>query len=766
MAQKFLSPGVFTREIDQSFLAQGVAGIGAVLIGRTLQGPAFVPTVVGSFDDFAAIFGNTDPKHQMPYAAKNYLKNSATLTVVRVLGHADGTTTNNGYQVGSVIGIVDSASAGQVLAVVHASGGYSNTTIAGVALDANNFVFKVGTTFAVTASFLTSSDNYVGKVLNTDPTLYSTYGHYLYKIYPYAVPAVSASWQQASGSGVGLNTFYSDFTEAATPWVKSQVLGGTDFNLFKFHTKGHGDSANKTIKVTVSNVKPSPAPSSTPYGTFDVTVRDFNDTDQRPTVLETFVGLTLDPDSPNFIGRRIGDSYEQFSTQQRKFQPNGTYPSRSRYIWVELATNVDSAPQALPWGFRGYVHQPFGSGSAETNLPYVLSQKDRQGNFDPNVCWGVSFVSGGIYDRMRAVPDGASVYAVSDTDFTLANLSASFIQGRQQWFYASPPTPHTAVYSSASLYKFTMPFQGGFGGVDIRVSDFTYLGNTTDETDIGVVSLKRAVDCVANPDAFDMNLIAVPGVHNLKVTDRVRAMVNDRQDVFYIMDVTGSSVDEVVQQLNSRNLDDNYTACYYPDLKYDDQTSKRVVRVAPSVAMMGVMAYNDRVGQPWFAPAGLTRGGLKQFSIIDVTDRLNFGDRDTLYSNRINAIATFPQEGIVAWGQKTLQVAASALDRINVRRLLIYAKKTVAAAAKVLVFEPNNPATWQRFTNSVNPILEKVRQANGIERFKIIMDTSTNTPDVVDRNTMVGKIFLQPTKVAEFIDLPFIITNAGVAFGD
>ena len=149
---------------------------------------------------------------------------------------------------------------------------------------------------------------------------------------------------------------------------------------------------------------------------------------------------------------------------------------------------------------------------------------------------------------------------------------------------------------------------------------------------------------------------------------------------------------------------------------------------------------------------------------MDVVDRLNFTDRNNLYDNRINPIASFPNEGINVWGQKTLQVAASALDRINVRRLLIFAKKTIASAAKFLVFEPNNSATYQRFTNLVNPILEDVRQKQGLERFRVVMDTNTNTPDVVDQNRMVGKIFLQPTKTAEFIDLQFIITNAGVQF--
>jgi phage tail sheath protein FI len=180
---------------------------------------------------------------------------------------------------------------------------------------------------------------------------------------------------------------------------------------------------------------------------------------------------------------------------------------------------------------------------------------------------------------------------------------------------------------------------------------------------------------------------------------------------------------------------------------------------------MGALAYNDRVGQAYFAPAGLTRGGLSQFGITDTVDRLNHDDRDALYEARINPITRFPNEGVVVFGQKTMQLKPSALDRVNVRRLLIMAKRAVANIARTLAFEPNNPATWTRFRNKVNPILEEYRRGNGINRFKVVMDSTTNTPDVIDRNEMKGKIFLEPTKAAEFITIDFVITPSGVEFG-
>ena len=774
MAQKFNSPGVYATEVDQSFLNQGSVRADLTLIGRALKGPAYIPVRVDGFDKFQNMFGGVNQGYQLSYAAKNYLRNAGAATVVRVLGHADGTGATSGYTVGAIDGIADFTGTGNgvtsnVLAVVHHSGTSAVFSVAGVAGDANNFVVSISPAFSVTASFLTSSVNYIGKVMNFDPTKYSTYGHYVYRLAPYAQVKASASWTAVTGT-VGLAAFNRNFESGSTSFVTSQPLGGNTFNLFRFHTVGHGRATNDEFKVMIANVRQSPSPAATAYGTFDVVVRSFGDTDQRPVVLETFVGLNLDPTSPNYIARRIGDSYDEFDTTQRKFVTNGIFPANSARIRVEMKTDVSPPAEALPWGFRGYQKLNFGSSGGPHSfptLPLVADQFDRNGNYDGNITWGAMFASGAVGDRMKAQPDNAAAYLVSDSDFTLAYLTGTYVRGSQRYYYVpASGANYQPIYASASLQKFQLPFNGGFDGWDLRVDDKLYLTNSADETDIGVVSLKRAIDCVSNPDVIDMSLLAIPGIHNLKVTDYARAMANNRRDVFYVMDLTGSSVAEVVGNLVGRNIDDNYAAAYYPDVKIDDKTNNRVVRVSPSTVVVGALAFNDRVGQPWFAPAGFNRGGLKQYDVVQVADRLSFEDRDELYINRINPIGTFPAEGIVIVGQKTLQVKASALDRVNVRRLLIFAKKVVSAAAKLLLFEPNNASTWQRFTNAVNPILDKVRQDQGVDRFKVVMDSNTNTPDVVDRNIMVGKIFLQPTRSAEFIDLSFIITNSGVEFGN
>lgn len=782
MPQTFLSPGAETVEIDQSFLEQGAPQPGAIMIGRTKKGPAYFPVNLRNFDQFTALFGGVDPTLQMPYAAQNYLRNSTSLTVVRVLGHSDGTSTTNGYTLTSVVGITDTSGAngttGSLLAVVHTNAAFPAVQLTGVALDANRFVFRIGTTFAATASFLTSSDDYIGKTLNTDPTKFSTYGHYVYQLFPYARPAASASWAVTNAISASFNTFTRNYDHGRSTLIKSQPLGGIEYDLFQIHTFGRGRATNDDVKVQIDNIKPSSAPSSNPYGTFDIIVRSFYDTDSRPVELERFANLTLDPNSSNFFLKRVGDMWETFDTATRKFVvQQGTYPLKSRYIFLQLNTDANYPPQALPWGFRGYA-KPIFSGSNVGNgttfgisnvpvLPYVPNQIDPNGNFNPNVAWGVSFVSGGIADRMRALPDGnlTAFLTGTDPDFSLANLTSSYVNGNLRYSYLSTWGRYVPIFSSASMQSFVVPFAGGFDGWDLRVADPLYLNNSDTDSVIGVVSLKRAVDTIANPDQIAGDTIALPGQHNIAVTDYTRLLVNTRRDLFYVMDLSGSTRQEVIANVNARELDDNYTAGYYPDLVFSDTRNNRMVRVSPSVGVMGALAFNDRVAQAFFAPAGLNRGGLGQFGIVDTIDRLNHDDRDALYEARINPITKFPIEGIVIFGQKTMQLRPSSLDRVNVRRLLILAKRTIAGFARNLLFEPNTAATWTRFVNRVNPVLEGYRKDQGINRFKVVMDSTTNTSDVIDRNEMKGKIFLEPVRAAEFITIDFIITPSGVSFG-
>ena len=260
-------------------------------------------------------------------------------------------------------------------------------------------------------------------------------------------------------------------------------------------------------------------------------------------------------------------------------------------------------------------------------------------------------------------------------------------------------------------------------------------------------------------------MLALPGVikeHHPLVTNAGIDMCESRGDAFFVMDLSdkSASVNETVSHVSG--LDTNYAAVYYPWVKVLDTSINKPVFVPPSVIVPGAIAASDRIGAEWFAPAGLNRGILG--NVLEAKIRLNQAERDILYDNKINPIATFPRTGVCIWGQKTLQERSTALDRINVRRLLINLKKFIASSSKFLVFEQNTIETRDRFLNIVNPYLETVQQQQGLYAFRVQMDEGNNTPTVIDRNQLVGAIFLQPAKTAEFIVLDFNVLPTGATF--
>jgi len=219
------------------------------------------------------------------------------------------------------------------------------------------------------------------------------------------------------------------------------------------------------------------------------------------------------------------------------------------------------------------------------------------------------------------------------------------------------------------------------------------------------------------------------------------------------------NVGYTVSDFKNRALDSSFAAAYFPDVVVRDPTTQALVQVPPSVAILGAYSLNDKLAHPWYAPAGFTRGALNTVEIPSV--KLNRTNLDDLYSADINPIVEFPGIGITIWGQKTLQAADSALDRINVRRLLIDVRRKVRNIANVLLFEPNREETLDKFTALVNPILQRVQDQSGIDRYKAVIDTSTTTQADVENNTIRGKIYLQPTRTVEFVALDFVVTNAG-----
>ena len=332
----------------------------------------------------------------------------------------------------------------------------------------------------------------------------------------------------------------------------------------------------------------------------------------------------------------------------------------------------------------------------------------------------------------------------------------------------------TLGLSHVKQRKFVVPFQGGFDGYNPAIAKNT--GNDITSTNTmgfdcstslssGSVAYSRAINAVSNPDEFDINMVATPGIiheYHSSVTNKVIDMVESRADAFYVMDGSrwGRSIDNAVADI--KTLDSNYAATYFPWVKVLDEVKNKPMWVPPSVVIPGVIANTDAVAHEWFAPAGLNRGGLSQ--VLEAKTRLTHAERDDLYEGRVNPIASFPAQGVVVFGQKTLQAKPSALDRINVRRLLIRLRKFIASSSRYLVFEQNTAATRNRFLGIVNPFLEQVQANSGLSAFRVVMDDSNNTPDVVDRNQLVGQIFIQPTRTAEFIVLDFVVQPTGAAF--
>lgn len=338
-----------------------------------------------------------------------------------------------------------------------------------------------------------------------------------------------------------------------------------------------------------------------------------------------------------------------------------------------------------------------------------------------------------------------------------------------------------------SLAKFSFFLQGGFDGINIFNRNESDLNNRaiTEEMNFPnrgqdegptVRSYRRALDLIGLTSEVDINLLAIPGVRHAVLTDAALITVQNRFDALYIMDleerdsvntvVTSSlqdvNVQNTVNSFNTRNLDNNFGAAYFPDLIITDPTTNTNVQVPPSVGVIGAFSLNDALAFPWFAAAGFTRGVMD--TVTQTAVKLNRDNLDDLYEARINPITAFPGgPGVVVWGQKTLQGVQSALDRVNVRRLLLELRRRVRGVANQILFEPNREDTIARFESRVNPILQRIQEQSGVNRYKVQIDTTTTTQADIENNTIRGLIFIEPTRTAEFIALDFVVTNAGVS---
>jgi phage tail sheath protein FI len=298
-----------------------------------------------------------------------------------------------------------------------------------------------------------------------------------------------------------------------------------------------------------------------------------------------------------------------------------------------------------------------------------------------------------------------------------------------------------------------------------------------------------AVDSIRDPEQNLGNILLAPGFVKTHLTNKLLAVADERQDVLAIIDLEGDyhpeaeatnsdtqqsrrgNVKDIVSNLKTRNLDTSFGCAFAPWIQISDNLNgSELVWVPPSIAGLGAMARSEAASDVWFAPAGFNRGGLGSLggpsgpTVVQARQRLDVKDRDKLYGIGINPIASFPNEGVVVFGQKTLQKANSALDRINVRRLMIYLKREIGNVAKQTLFQNNVPATWADFRGRAEPILSDVKNRFGLTDYRLILDETTTTPDLIDRNIMYAKVFLKPARAIEYIAIDFVITKTGADF--
>ena len=834
MAEQIISPGVFTRENDLSFLPAGIGAIGAAIVGPTVKGPAFIPTVLTSFQDYQNKFGDLSSETFVPQTVREYLRSAGSVTVTRVLGGGGYTLTATTNE---ALALVVTGSGGDqtLIGVIFPSKATDLPDLGTSTANAQPIGVPMGSelssTFSInlngtnvtstdfTAQSLNPANNaYLFKTLGNSPdnsksgaTTYTGTPGYTYINFKNLTTSLFATGSNFTGNGTlgsssvailvsqsanidfqGLTATDEKYSYASTPFFQSGILNGSK-NLFRVHTLAHGTLTNKEYKISISGLRePADIDGQEQYSTFNVLVRKYDDTDNQPLILEQFNGVNLDPNSPNYISRKIGDRYPQYNDNLNKVELLGNYPNISNFIRVEVATAVDAgsySPKLSPKGFAALINPVPTSSFAEfvTNLTFPSASYEGEQvisniyNTKAFLGWkGIEkeFDNDNFIKPLPTVQDNNIAGAFNVENFS-GHPSSSLWSGSLSASIDSTG----ATGPAASQLKFTVPFQGGQDGIAPYTVKFTgtetgidQITNYTDGTNLygfnlkttggaGYKGYKKALDILSNQDEYDINMLAMPGVihsaHPL-VTQAGIDMGEGRGDAFFVLDssIASSTVNTAVS--NVSGLDTNYAAVYYPWVKVLDTAANKPILVPPSVIVPGAIAASDAIAAEWFAPAGLNRGVLG--NVLEAKIRLNQAERDTLYNAKINPIATFPATGVCIWGQKTLQSRATALDRINVRRLLIALKKFIASSSRFLVFEQNTQATRNRFLNIVNPYLESVQQRQGLFAFRVQMDEGNNTPDVIDRNQLVGAIYLQPTKTAEFIILDFNVLPTGATF--
>jgi hypothetical protein len=642
-----------------------------------------------------------------------------------------------------------------------------------------------------TCTFDTTSSKYISKVLGTEPfdKDRGNYPVYVHETYP---NYLMAAYQRGLIRGISMeasyelegNNFLDSWDTTISPMVVSEVRGGNVADLFQVITISDGEAANFQVKVNIQNINLETME-------FDLVVRDFNDTDDNQVALEKYSRCSMNPDMPGYVAKKIGTS-------------DGEYALVSKRIMLMMA---DGAPvDAVPAGFKGFANnEAFGSDNDTFgNIIYKTRYNDA-GDVETYDVSGAPNIESG--DKVRKVMLGLSSTSGFDQDllkfkgasgttetfgFHLSTNASTILDtnGKQIFQTTSydlegQTEEDTNKLTNINYRKFSFAVYGGRDGWDIyrttRTNTDAYIfgktiyksGHTVNggvfSSNVGnsdYYAYLQAIKTYENPEAIDINVFATPGInfqeHSSLVNQAIDMIESDRADSLYIMNspnITGATAtDEIVSSLDNASIDSNYSATYWPWIQVRDTDNATQLYIPPTGEVVKNIALTDNVSYPWFAVAGYSRGLV---NAIKATKKLTLDDRDVLYKNRINPIATFSDTGTIIWGNKTLQVRESALDRINVRRLLLRARKLISAVSVRLLFEQNDEQVRNEFLRLVNPILDAIKKERGLYDFRV---TVSNDPEDIDANTMRGKIYIKPTRSLEFIDVEFVITPTGASF--
>lgn len=604
-----------------------------------------------------------------------------------------------------------------------------------------------------------------------------------------------------------MSDYHEMYRCATTPWVVSNITGKNEVKkLFRFHTISDGNCANTEVKISIANIRPDD-------GTFDVYIRDYNDSDANPTILESYRGLNMVPGSSKYIGLKIGTI-------------DGSYECKSKYVMLEIIEN-DMTEQCVPEGFVGYpvrTYKGLISPTFKYNTEYDDTIKSKRQYFGLSDIVGVdydmlSYKGKDAYTEKYSIgythgfhldaylgkdDNGKSVSVTVDDESNICFDTVSINQGNLPSLMSESMAENT-IYEDVNLRKFTLYPYGGFDGWDIyrksrttgdefRVNKYkgsiiNGYGATFSKLQGDATALGLSGNCITsdyyawlagarqfdNPERFQINMIATPGidyVNDTLLSDDILDMVEERQDSVYIMttpDKPKGATDAIDEMYSSSDAADNledagidsyYAATYYPWVKYFDKENNVYINLPATKDALRAMANVDNKKFPWYAPAGVERG---QVECAKMHFFAKLEDEDNVYSGRINPLKTFSKEGVLLWGNKTMYSQDTPMNRINTVRLMLYMRKLIKESVTGLIFEPNDTTLKSEFETLINSILSDIKSKRGITNFKL---QTSQTAEQMDAHELSGKLWVKPTPDLEYISLDFIVTPQGVEFDD